>query len=113
MTESLEKKKLKQEAPKRTNALYDSLTLKQKASKKTNGLYDSLARSGPIVGMGKMTAGSNISMKQGGAVAGAVLIGSISVAFFASFKSYHNALEKQESLNELFKNPNAKVAAGK
>lgn len=95
MTESLEKKKLQQAAPKRTNVLYDSLT----------------SPHGPIVGIGQMKKGFN--MKTHGAFVGVVLIGSLSVGFIVSFKNYHASLEKMESLNELFKNPNARVAAGK
>jgi hypothetical protein len=37
----------------------------------------------------------------------------VTVAYVMVFKSYHAALEKQDSLMELFKNPNARVAAGK
>jgi hypothetical protein len=37
----------------------------------------------------------------------------ITVVYVMVFKSYHAALEKQDSLTELFKNPNARVASGK
>lgn len=40
-------------------------------------------------------------------------LGTLSIAYFVSFKNYHASLEKLESLTAIFKNPNARVASGK
>lgn len=44
---------------------------------------------------------------------GVALIGALALSYAAIFKNYHAALEKQESLTALFKNPNARVVSGK
>jgi hypothetical protein len=44
---------------------------------------------------------------------GVALIGALSLSYCVIFKNYHSALEKQESLTALFKNPNARVVSGK
>lgn len=44
---------------------------------------------------------------------GVALVGALSLSYCVIFKNYHSALEKQESLTALFKNPNARVVSGK
>jgi len=39
-----------------------------------------------------------------------ILTGSLSMAYFVTFKTYHTSLDKMESLKELLSNPNARVA---
>lgn len=42
-----------------------------------------------------------------------VMLGALSIAYFITFRGYHASLVKRDNLTELFKNPNARVAAGK
>jgi hypothetical protein len=39
-----------------------------------------------------------------------ILTGGLSMAYFVTFKTYHTALAKMDSLKELLSNPNARVA---
>lgn len=41
-----------------------------------------------------------------------VLTTGISIAYYVTFRTYHTALSKMESLKKLLTNPNARVAAG-
>lgn len=42
-----------------------------------------------------------------------ILTTGISIAYYVTFKTYHTAVAKMESLKKLLSNPNARVAAGK
>jgi len=66
-------------------------------------------RAEPRVGSSK----NSHSVEQTGSFMVFMVMAVVTVAYVMVFKSYHAALEKQDSLMELFKNPNARVAAGK
>jgi len=42
-----------------------------------------------------------------------ILTTGISIAYYVTFKNYHTAVAKMDSLKKLLSNPNARVAAGK
>jgi len=51
--------------------------------------------------------------KETGSFVAFMALGALSIAYFVTFKTYHASLMKNENLTALFKNPNARVAAGK
>jgi hypothetical protein len=86
------------------------MTEKPKRAAKGNSIMNQLGnlyRAEPKVGSSKN------SVAQNGSFVVFMAMAVITVAYVMVFKSYHAALEKQDSLTELFKNPNARVASGK
>lgn len=106
-------------------AAYEHLSkvYQPKTIHKYNAMQDETRKS-ILSSLGEMyfgrTRGGNVSpqarMKnycETAAFAAFMLFGGISIAYFVTFRGYHASLVKQDSLTELFKNPNARVAAGK
>jgi len=60
----------------------------------------------------RSTANSHQQFKEVSAYLLFVLTTGISIAYYVTFRTYHTALSKMESLKKLLSNPNARVAAG-
>jgi len=53
------------------------------------------------------------NFKETGSFLTFMALGALSIGYFVTFKTFHASLLKNENLTALFKNPNARVAAGK